>query len=130
MVDQPFTVFEFLVVFPVWLIAPDPPPTHTLARVRRLIVATLTRNGETVRYIPAFTDRDLAERFATRMEKPDDDRVASTFIQIPDRIYLEELLTILPAFGHTHLSFDPEPHRDIPIPIAAVLAAIREPSTL
>jgi hypothetical protein len=130
MVDNSFAVFDFLVVFPLWLIAPDPPPTHSLAHLKRLVVVTLTRDGEPVSYIPAFTDRDLAERFANQMVKSDGDRVASAFIQIPDRIYLEELLAILPAFGYTHFSFDPEPHRDIPIPIAAVLAAIREPSTL
>jgi hypothetical protein len=125
MADQSFFVFRFLVVFPLWLTAPEPPRTQRLAKYKRSMVATLIRESSRVHCTPLFTDRDLAERFAAKMKKPDGSRVASKFFQIPDRNYLEELLAVLHAIGHTHLSFDPEPHREMIVPIGVLLATIR-----
>jgi hypothetical protein len=123
MEDQSFYVHRFLVVFPLWFSLPERFPARATAK-KSCAVATVRPSG-IIRYTPIFTDRDLAEQFAVQMERPSGDWFDSKFLKIPDRAYLEELLTVLWAVGYTDLSFDPEPHRDIIIPIAVVQTALR-----
>jgi hypothetical protein len=122
--DEPFAVGETLVGFPVWLIAPDPPPKRKLALVRNLYEATWLPESEPVKYTPVFTDKKQAEWFAEEVINTDDE-VASTFLRIRARIYLESLLMILRGIGRTHISFDPR-HRSIPTSINRVIACLRE----
>jgi hypothetical protein len=124
--DEPFAVGGTLVGFPVWLIAPDPPPKRKLALVKNLYEATWLQESEPVKYTPVFTDKEQAEWFVAKVIKTDDEEVACTFLRIRARIYLEALLMILRGIGRTQISIDPQHHRSIPICINRVIASLRE----
>jgi hypothetical protein len=123
--DDGFYPTAFLIVYPVWLIAPVPLPTDLPRLIQRLIQGVSVGVSGTTNYVPVFTDRDLAERFGNQLEGAGGEDAEVSLMSVPDGAYFKKLLGLLLTAGRTHVSFDPEEHGDNPVLITRVLAALR-----
>jgi hypothetical protein len=100
MEELDFDPDRFIIVNPVWFVANresiDNPDERGIG------VATGEASGGRV-YVAAFTDQDLAGRFATRMGDPD-----ALLVPVPTPPALLTLLEYLAKNGHEHIAIDPE----------------------
>jgi hypothetical protein len=125
--DDPLDPGPFLVVYPVWMIAPHPRPADPTALLRQILRGTaVAGDGSEITFVPVFTDRDPAERFACQLETRDGRDAPVSVMEVPDDEAFAVLLIALADTRVTHVVFDPEDHRDRPIPIARILGPIRD----
>ena len=110
---------RFIILGPVWLIT-SRKAIDNQDEKGFTIAEGVTPQG--VRYVEAFTDSDLAQRFIERMNDPD--AVAFPVPTPPDFIqFLENLF----GFGYAHIAIDHEPGRRPRIAtIPALIGVVRE----
>lgn len=60
---EPFEVDGFVFTGPLYFIAPTPPPPDFTESIRAVVRIAAHIDGKDVRFVPAFTDLDAAERF-------------------------------------------------------------------
>jgi hypothetical protein len=118
--DEAFDPNEFLVVGPLWFVAPFPRPADPLAFVRTVGRLVPEGGGEPV--VPAFTERAHAEEWIEeRGEQGGPLKPFPCTNPAAQIVFLETLL----AIGFATLTLDPKGTRVPLFPIAAVLDAMR-----
>jgi hypothetical protein len=114
---------EFVVVEPVYVIAPSPPPADQLEALRRLARGTAPGpDGTPTTFVVAFTDRDLAEQFVRDVGPPG---AALTPLRLATRETFAVALENLARMGVTHVAFDPGPEQVRVLDVARVIHGLR-----
>lgn len=114
--DDLFDSNEFLVVGPLWFVAPFPRP-HGTEETATAVTKVVTDSGS---HAAVFTDLDLADRFLESIGS----RERLKPFTLPDKWRFAEFLRLLQSLGETRLAFDPgEKHARV-LPISRVIASI------
>lgn len=117
-------------VYPLnlWFLETTAPPDGPRDPAARLLNLAVERDGKKGTVVAAFTDFDLAERYATAVKALGRGEFRPVSAKTPEDMQL--LAAGMLALGETHLILDPEPdrvRRDRLITIVRYIADLRNP---
>jgi hypothetical protein len=101
---EPFEVEGFVVTGMLYFLGPTPPPVDFTECCRGTVRLRATVDGKAVRFVPVFTDLDLAERF---LDSRSDRGAGFNATRPRTRAELILILTALALQGEYALGVDP-----------------------